>query len=356
MPADRETIAIDGRPIGAGCPTYVIAELSANHRGRFEDAAALVAAAQECGADAVKVQTYTADTLTIDVDSDLFRHEGDSLWAGRTLHDLYREASMPWEWTPKLQTIARDLGIAFFSTPFDPTAVDFLESLGVPAYKIASFELVDLPLLRKVAATRKPTLVSTGMATLREIEDAVRSFREAGGSSLALLKCTSAYPAPPEEANLRTIPDLARRFGLPAGLSDHTLGIAVPVAAVSLGAAIVEKHFTLSRAEPGPDRAFSLEPGEFRGMVEAIRAAESALGSVRYEPTAREAESRRFRRSLFVVRDVKAGERFTADNVRSIRPAAGLPPADLERVLGRRAARDVARGTPLAWELVEGDR
>ena len=339
--------SINGRSIGQDAPTYIIAEMSANHHQDFDTAAKLVEKAKEIGADAIKVQTYTPDTLTIDVDSDLFRHGKGSLWEDRTLYDLYKEAYMPWEWQPKLQQVAHDLGLDFFSTAYDETSVDFLEELDVPVYKVASFELVDLPLLRKIAQTGRPIILSTGMATLAEIDEAVRTIREAGGEQLSLLKCTSAYPAPPEEMNLRTISHLAEAFGLPTGLSDHTLGIAVPVAAVAIGACIVEKHFTLSRDEPGPDSAFSLEPQEFKAMVEAIRVAEEALGEVSYEVTEREQESRVFRRSLFVVKDIEAGEEFTKENVRSIRPGYGLDTRYLGKVLGQRAAKYIERGTPL---------
>ncbi len=346
-------IGIGGsRHIGWGEPVYIVAELSANHNQDFEQAVALIHAAKEAGADAVKLQTYTPDTLTIPSDKEYFRIGGGTLWDGRTLYDLYGEAYMPWEWQPKLKEIADEIGIDLFSTAFDPTAVDFLEEMGVPVHKVASFEIVDIPLIEKMARTGKPLMISTGMATLSEIEEAVRAARRAGATQIALLKCTSAYPAPPEEMNLRTIPHLAEAFGIPVGLSDHTLGIAVPVAAVALGACIVEKHFTLSRDIPGPDSAFSLEPHELKAMVEAIRTVEKALGEVHYGVSEREAQSRVFRRSLFVVKDVKAGEVFTEENVRSIRPGHGLPPKHLPDVLGRRAAHDMERGTPLTWDCV----
>jgi pseudaminic acid synthase len=346
------TLIVNGRVIGPGHPTYIVAELSANHNQSFEQSVALIRAAKEAGADAVKLQTYTPDTITINSDSPLFRHPADSLWKGKTLYELYQEAYMPWEWQPKLKEIADEIGIDLFSTAFDPTAVDFLEQRGVPVHKVASFEIVDIPLIEKMARTGKPLIISTGMATLGEIEEAVQAARRAGATQIALLKCTSAYPAPPEEMNLRTIPHLAEAFGVPVGLSDHTLGIAVPVAAVALGACIVEKHFTLSRDIPGPDSAFSLEPHEFKAMVEAIRTVEKALGKVHYGITEQEAKSRVFRRSLFVVKDMKAGEMFTEENVRSIRPGYGLHPRHLKDVLGRRAARDIKRGTPLSWELI----
>lgn len=344
-------IQVSGHRIGTGARVYVIAEMSANHGQSFEQAVKIVEAAKEAGADAVKLQTYTPDTLTIDCDNEYFRIKG-SVWDGRRLYDLYGEAYTPWEWQPKLKGVADRLGLDLFSSPFDDTAVDFLERMGVPAYKIASFELVDTALLRKVASTGKPVILSTGMATYAEIEEAAQTLREAGCKELALLKCNSGYPAPPEEMNLRTIPHLAEAFHVPVGLSDHTLGIAVPVAAVALGACIIEKHFTLSRATPGPDSAFSLEPHEFKAMVDAVRVAEKALGEVRYEPTKHEAASRAFRRSLFVVEDMKAGDVFTESNVRSIRPAHGLAPKHLPEVLGRRAVRDIARGTPLARDMM----
>lgn len=344
--------SIQGREIGPGRPVYIIAEMSANHHQDFAQAAAIVRAAKEAGADAIKLQTYTPDTMTLNLHTPDFIVGAGTIWAGRNLHELYGEACTPWDWQPRLKQLADELGLHCFSTPFDFTAVEFLEKMGVPAHKIASFELVDLPLIRRVAQTGKPTIMSTGMATLAEIDEAVRAFRDAGGTQLALLKCTSAYPSPPEEMNLRTLPHLAAAFGVVPGLSDHTMDVAVPVAAVALGACIVEKHFTLSRSVAGPDSGFSLEPAEFRAMVQAVRATEAALGRVNYEMAAKEQASRVFRRSLFVVRDVKAGEAFTAENVRCIRPGYGMLPKNLPVVLGRRAARDIARGTPVQWELV----
>lgn len=338
--------------IGPGRPTYIIAEMSANHGHDFQRAVQIIRAAKEAGADAVKLQTYTPDTITFPSDSEPFRVGGGTLWDGRTLHELYAEAHTPWEWHPKLKEAADEIGIDLFSTPFDFTAVDFLESIGAPAYKAAAAEIVDIPLLRKIAQTGKPMIISTGMATLAEIAEAVDAVRAAGASQIALLRTSSAYPAPPDEMDLRTIPHMAEAFGVPAGLSDHTLELAVPVAAVALGAAIIEKHLTLSRELGGPDSAFSLEPDEFKEMVRAVRTTEKALGRVRYGPTPSEAASLPFRRSLFVVKDVKAGEAFTEENVRSIRPAAGLHPRCLEAVIGRRATRDLAAGTPLKWEHV----
>jgi pseudaminic acid synthase len=345
------TIDINDRAIGCGYPSYIIAEMSANHNQDFGQAVRILEAAKEAGADAIKLQTYTPDTLTIDCDNEYFQVKG-TLWDGRTLYDLYEEAYTPWDWQPRLKEIASELGLDFFSTPFDETAVDFLEAVGVPAYKVASFEIVDLPLLHRIARTGKPIVMSTGMAMLAEIDEAVHTIREAGGGQLALLKCTSAYPAPPEEMNLRTIPHLAEAFEVPVGLSDHTLGIAVPLAAVALGACIVEKHLTLSRDIAGPDSAFSLEPPEFKAMVEAVRVAEKARGRVCYEVTEQEAASRVFRRSLFVIQDLKAGEVLTEANVRSIRPGYGLHTRYLEEVIGKRASQDIRRGTPLNWQLI----
>ncbi len=344
--------AIGGRPIGLGHPAYLVAELSANHRQDLACARDLVRAAAEAGADAVKLQTYTADTLTLDHRGDIFRIGKGTAWADAILHDLYRQAEMPWEWHGELMALAQSLGLHCFSSPFDASAVAFLERLGVPAYKVAAFELVDLPLLRHIARTGRPVILSTGMATLEEIGEAMATIRAVREVPVALLRTCSAYPAPPEEMDLRAIPDLAARFGVVAGLSDHTLGIAVPVAAVTLGACIVEKHLTLSRAAGGPDAGFSLEPAEFAAMVQAVRTAEAALGSVRYGPAPGERASLQFRRSLFAVEDIRAGEVLTAINVRCIRPAAGLHPRHLEEVLGRRARRDIARGTPLSWELL----
>jgi N-acetylneuraminate synthase len=350
MPAP---FAIDGRAIGPGQPTYIIAELSANHGQQYEAAVRIVEEAAKAGADAVKLQTYRPDTITIRSDAPPFRNLEGGLWAGKTLYDLYQEAYMPWEWTPRLMGLCAELGMDCFSSPFDFSAVTFLEGLGVPAFKVASFELVDIPLIARMAATGKPMIMSTGMADEAEIDEAVGAARDAGATQLALLKCTSAYPSPPEAVNLRTIPAMETRWGLPVGLSDHTTGEMVPVAAVALGACIVEKHMTFSRADATADAAFSLEPEGFRAMVDAVRVTERALGAVRFEPDPQEIPSRAFRRSLFVVEDVKAGEPLTPANVRSIRPANGLHTRHYEEVLGRRAARDIERATPLSWDLVE---
>lgn len=345
-------IRIGSRTIGGSAPCYIVAEVSANHNQSIDRAKEIIREAKKCGADAVKLQTYTADTLTIDCDAEWFKVPATTLWAGKTLYQLYGEAYTPWDWHRELFDVARDEGLDCFSSPFDASAVDFLEELGAPLYKVASFEIVDTPLLKKIAATGKPVIVSTGMATLSEIDEAVRTLRGAGSGPIMLLKCTSAYPAPPESMNLRTIPHLAQAFGAVSGLSDHTLGSCVAVAAVALGAAIVEKHFTLSRADGGPDAAFSLEPEEFTRMVSDIRQAERALGTVRYEPGPEESKSLCFRRSLFIVENVRAGEALTEKNVRSIRPGHGLPPRHMTEVIGKVAARDIARGTPLAWDLV----
>jgi len=348
-------ITIRNRCIGPGHPTYIIAEVSANHNQDFDQAVRIIEAAKEAGADAVKLQTYTPDTLTIDCDNQYFQIGAGTIWEGRNLYDLYGEAYTPWEWQPKLKKIANDLGLDLFSTPFDSSSVDFLEQMDVPVFKIASFEIVDLPLIQRIARTGKPIIMSTGMATLSEIDEAVQTIRGVGNTQLVLLKCTSAYPSPPEEMNLRTIPHLAQAFDVPVGLSDHTLGIAVPVAAVALGACVIEKHLTLSRSVPGPDSVFSLEPHELKAMVEGVRVAEKALGKVSYEVTEREAASRVFRRSLFVVKDMQAGEVFSTENVRSIRPGYGLHTRHVDQVLGRRAAVDLPSGTPLYWQLVSGE-
>jgi N-acetylneuraminate synthase len=331
---------------------YVIAELSANHNQDFDQAVRLLHAAKESGADAVKLQTYLPETMTIAGTQKHFQVAAGTLWEGRTLYDLYGEAFTPWEWHPKLKEIADKIQVDLFSTAFDASALEFLESLDVPAHKVASFELVDIPLIEKMAATGKPLIMSTGMASLAEIDEAVSAARAAGATQIALLKCTSAYPAPAEEMHLKTIPHLADSFGLPTGLSDHTLGIAVPAAAVALGACIVEKHFTWSRSVAGPDSAFSLEPHEFRAMVEAIRVVEKAVGQVHYGTSGEDEKMRSFRRSLFVVKAVKAGEAFTEANVRSIRPGHGLPPKHFCNVVGREAAIDIPEGTPLEWALV----
>jgi N-acetylneuraminate synthase len=344
--------AIAGRAIGAGQPPFVIAELSGNHKGEIGRALKLIEAAQVAGADAVKLQTYTADTITIDHGGEGFRIKG-GLWDGRRLYELYQEAHTPWEWHPQLFAHARKLGIICFSSPFDPSAVDLLERLGVPAYKIASFEIVDTPLIRYAAKTGKPLVLSTGMAEDSEIAEALAAAREVGTGGVALLHCVSGYPTPADEANLARIPVLAERYRCPIGLSDHTLGIDVAIASVALGAAIIEKHVTLARADGGPDAAFSLEPDELTALVKGARAAFAALGRPDYGRAASERPNMIFRRSLYAVKDIAAGETLTAENVRSIRPGYGLPPKHLPEILGRRARRAVKRGTPLSFDLVE---
>ncbi len=350
-----QEVVINGRRVGVGHPVYVVAEISANHNRDINRAAAIIRAAKEAGADAVKLQTYTPDTLTIKCDKEHFTIGEGTPWDGQTLYDLYSEAYTPWEWHAELKQTANAVGLDLFSTPFDDTAVEFLEDLDVPAYKIASFEMVDLELIRRVARTGKPIIMSTGMANLREIGEAVSTAREAGAKEIILLKCTSAYPAKPEDANLRTISDMAKRFVCPVGLSDHTLGLTLPVSAVALGACLVEKHLSLTRYVPGPDAAFSMEPEEFKSMVDAVRMAEKAIGEVKYEITPCEKPNLVFRRSLFAVADIKAGEKLTRENVRCIRPGYGLAPRELPRLLGVRAVQDIQRGTPLSWNLIERD-
>lgn len=347
----QNSIEIAGRLIGPSQPPYVIAEMSGNHNGDIGRAFKLIEAAKRSGADAVKLQTYTADTITIDHDGPGFVIEG-GLWDGRSLHALYQEAHTPWEWHDELFKKAAELGITVFSSPFDHTAVDLLEDLNAPAYKIASFEAVDLPLIDYVARTGKPMIISTGIANEHEIAEAVATARAAGCDQLCLLHCISAYPAPAEESNLRTIPDIAGRFGVVAGLSDHTMGTTVAVASVSLGAALIEKHFTLARADGGPDSAFSLEPDELTRLCDDTKTAWAALGRAHYERKPSELGNAQFRRSLYAVRDIAAGEPFTRDNVRSIRPGFGLAPKLLPEVLGKTASRAITRGTPLSWELV----
>ncbi len=344
-------LTIAGRRIGPGQPPYVIAEISSNHNGDLDRALAIMKAAKDSGVDAVKLQTYTADTITIDCDGPEFKVT-EGLWAGRSLYELYQEAHTPWDWHEALFAKGREIGITVFSTPFDFSAVDFLEALGAPAYKIASFEAIDLPLIRRVAATGKPVIVSTGMADFDEISEAVAAARSGGCSDLALLHCVSGYPTPPEETHLRTIPDLGRCFDAVIGLSDHTLGTAVAVAAVALGAALVEKHVTLARTDGGPDAAFSLEPDELASLARDCREAWKALGVAGYERKQSERENVIFRRSLYVVEDMEAGDVFTEQNVRSIRPGYGLLPKLLPEVLGCRAARPLKRGTALKPDFI----
>jgi len=346
-------IEIGGRSVGPGHPTFVIAELSANHGQRLDRAIELITLAAEAGADAVKLQTYTPATMTLDLDLPAFRAGEGTLWAGRRLADLYAEAMTPWEWYPDLAAAAAEAGLVLFSTPFDATAVEFLAEQDTPAYKIASFELVDLPLIRCAAAHGRPLVMSTGMASQVEIDAAVKAAVEAGAGGLALLRCNSSYPAPSDEMDLRTIPDMMDRWSAPVGLSDHTLGLTAVTTAIALGACLVEKHLTLDRAEGGPDAAFSLQPDELADTVQAIREIEAALGTVRYGPSPSEQASLAFRRSVWVTQDLEAGEAFSPDNLAALRPAGGLAPDELEQVLGRRASRAIAAGTALAWDLVD---
>ncbi|HEY9233748.1 MULTISPECIES: pseudaminic acid synthase [Phenylobacterium] len=344
-------IEIAGRKIGPGYEPYVICELSGNHNGSLDRALQMVDAAADTGADAIKIQTYTADTITMDVDRPEFRIHG-GLWDGRSLYELYQEAQTPFEWHAAIFERARRRGVTIFSSPFDETAVDLLAGLDAPAYKIASFEAVDLPLIRYAAARGKPLIISTGMANAEEMAAARDAALEAGAPGVLLLHCVSSYPSTFEDANVRTVADMQQRFGVPVGLSDHTPGSAASVAAVATGACVIEKHFTLARSDGGPDAAFSLEPQEFSALVRDCRDAWRALGWPHYDTLGSERASLQFRRSLYVAADVKAGQPLTRANIRSIRPGAGLAPAHLEEILGRPAARDLARGEPLAWDML----
>ncbi len=344
-------IEIDGRKIGADYPPYVICELSGNHNGSLERCLAMVDAAADTGCDAIKIQTYTADTITLDVDRPEFKIHG-GLWDGRTLYELYQEAQTPFEWHAAIFERARQRGVTIFSSPFDETAVDLLDGLGAPAFKIASFEAVDLPLIKYAAAKGKPLIISTGMANLQEMQTARDTALEAGAAGVLMLHCVSSYPATFADANVRTVPDMAQRFGCPIGLSDHTPGTAASVAAVTLGACVIEKHFTLARADGGPDAAFSLEPVEFKALVDDTRNAWAALGVAHYDVLGAEQANLQFRRSLYVSADVKAGEALSRQNIRSVRPGSGLPPGELDNVLGKTAARDLVRGEPLDWSMV----
>lgn len=344
-------ISIAGRKIGPGHEPYVICELSGNHNGDLDRAMKLLEAAAATGADAIKIQSYTADTITIDHDGPAFKIEG-GLWDGRTLHELYAEAQTPFEWHAPLFRRARELGVTLFSSPFDESAVDLLEEMGAPAYKIASFEAVDLPLVAYCASKGKPMIISTGMANLEEIGEAVKTAQDNGCKDLVLLHCVSSYPAPDEQSNVRTVPDLGERFGVISGLSDHTFGSAVAVSSIALGGSVVEKHFTLARADGGPDAAFSLEPEEFTSLVEDCKRAWRSLGRATYDLQGSESGAVQFRRSLYVVEDIAAGDPLTRRNVRSIRPGQGLAPKHLPEVLGKAASRDLKRGEPLDWDAV----
>ncbi|MCX6827210.1 MAG: pseudaminic acid synthase [candidate division Zixibacteria bacterium] len=348
-----QELKIGGKIIGHDFPPFIVAEMSGNHNQSLERALTIVDAAADSGAHALKIQTYTPDTMTLDLDEEQFRiDDAGSLWKGNSLYKLYQEAYTPWEWHQAIFNRCRAKGIIGFSTPFDITAVDFLESLDVPCYKVASFENTDIPLIRKIASTGKPMIISTGMATIAELDETIREARQAGCHDIVLLKCTSSYPATPEHSHLRTIPHMRDLFGIEVGLSDHTLGIGAAVASVSLGARLIEKHFTLSRDDGGVDAAFSLEPAEMHSLVIETERAWQALGEIHYGVTSAEKRSLQFRRSLYIVKDMRAGDRFSCDNVREIRPGFGLAPKYHDVVMGKKVARDAKRGTPLDWELV----
>lgn len=346
-------IRLGNHVISENSPAFIVAEMSANHNMDYDRAVAIIRAAKEAGADAVKIQTYTADTITLDCDDDCFQITQGTLWDGTTLHKLYEKAYTPWEWQGKLREAALEMGLEFFSSPFDGSSVDFLEELGVPAYKVASFEITDIPLIKKIAQKGKPVILATGVAELSDIELAMRTCAEAGNEDVILLKCTSAYPTPYEDVNLRTLSSMRDTFDCVVGLSDHTMGSAVAGAAVALGARMVEKHLTLSRADGGADSAFSMEPAEFKEMVDNIRKIEAALGKVTYSLTPAQKKEREHSRSLFVARDMKAGEVFTPENLRSVRPANGLHTMYYEEILGKKISRDAKLGTPMSWELVD---
>ena len=344
---------LGGSLVGEKHPPFIVAEMSGNHNQSLQRALEIVEAAARAGVAAVKLQTYTADTITLDINQgDFFIKDTDSLWQGRSLHELYKEAYTPWEWHEAIFKRCRELGLMAFSTPFDETAVDFLESLEVPCYKIASFENTDLPLIRKVAATGKPMIISTGMASVAEIDETVRVAREAGCEDLILLKCTSSYPASPEDSNLLTIPHMRKLFDCPVGLSDHTMGIGAAVASVALGACLIEKHFTLSRADGGVDSAFSMEPEEMGQLVIESERAWQALGKISYSPGEQESKSLKFRRSLYIAKDMAAGEALTPENLRIVRPGYGLEPKYYNVLLGKKVKQAVKKGTPLSWDLI----
>lgn len=349
----KKKIKIGNSYIGEDEKTYLVAEVSANHLQDYHRAEAIIKAAKDAGADAVKLQTYLPDTITLDCDNDYFQITQGTIWDGTTLHKLYETAYTPWEWQPKLMKLANDLGMECFSSPFDETAVDFMEEMNMPAYKIASFEINDIPLIRKIAKVGKPVIIATGIAYLEDIERAVKVCREEGNEQVILLKCTSTYPSPYEDMNLKVIPNMAQVFDCITGLSDHSMGSTAPVASVALGAKMIEKHLTLSRADGGPDAAFSMEPEEFKKMAEEVRIAEKALGRITYELTEKQKKSREDGRSLFVVKDIKAGEIFTKENIRSVRPAFGLHTMYYDQILGQKAKTDLSKGTPLDWKYID---
>jgi N-acetylneuraminate synthase len=350
---DKNEFSIGSHGIGRNNPPFIIAEMSGNHNHSLERALEIVEAAATSGAHALKLQTYTADTMTLDLaEGEFFINDPQSLWNGRSLYELYQEAYTPWEWHKPIFDRCKDLGLVYLSTPFDETAVDFLETLDVPCYKIASFENTDLPLIRRVAATGKPLIISTGMATVAELDETVRTAREAGCKDLILLKCTSTYPATPENTNILTIPHLRELFDCEVGLSDHTMGIGVSVASIALGATAIEKHFTLNRADGGVDSTFSMEPHELAMLVTECKQAWQALGKINYGPTEKEASSSVFRRSIYIVKDMEKGAIFTKENLRIIRPGHGLPPKFYDRFLGKKTSKDIPKGTPLNWDLI----
>lgn len=341
------------RLIGPGHPVFIVAEMSCNHLGSFARAKRIIDAAAKAGADAIKLQTYTADTITIDSDKKYFQIKVNDAWRGQTLYNLYQQAYTPWSWQPKLKKYAASKGLVAFSFPLDPTAVDFLEKIKVPLYKVGSFEVVDIPLLKRIGQTKKPVVISRGMSTLAELKQAIKTLRDNGTPSLAVFQCVSAYPAKPDQMNLTTIPDLSKRLKVVSGLSDHTLSPVPAIAAVALGASIIEKHLILSRKDGGPDAPFSIEPQEFKELVQAIRTTQAALGRPLYRATKSEKENIVFRKSLFVVKNIKQGQKLTPQNVRSIRPGHGLPPGCYDQVMGKTAKQDIERGIPLSWDLIK---
>lgn len=349
----NKEIKIQNHIISESSPTFVIAEMSANHLFDFDRAVKIMEAAKDSGADAIKIQTYTPDTITLDCDDPCFQITQGTIWDGTTLHKLYQTAYTPWEWQPELKKIAEEMGLVFFSSPFDFTSIDFLEEMDIPVYKVASFEITDIPFIKKIALTGKPVIMSTGIAYMSDIELALRTCKEAGNENVILLKCTSAYPAPYEDINLKTIPSMKEIFDCVVGLSDHTMGSAVAGAGVALGAKVVEKHLTLSRADGGADAAFSMEPQEFKEMVDNIRKIEKAVGKVTYDLTDKQRAEREHSRSLFIAKDMKAGDVFTPENLRSVRPANGLHTKHYEELLGKKIAKDAKLGTPMSWELVD---
>lgn len=346
-------VKIGNRLIGEGHPVFIVAELSANHLQDYDLAVKIVKAAKEAGADAIKLQTYTPDTITLDCDNEYFKLKQGTIWDGKTFYELYQEAYTPWDWQPKLQELANELGLIFFSSPFDQSAVDFLEKLNVPAFKVASFEITDIPLIEYVASKSKPVIISTGIATEEDIQEAIKACERAGNKDIILLKCSSSYPSPLEDINLRNITYLSETFGKLVGLSDHTLGISVPIASVALGACLIEKHLTLDRNQGGPDSAFSLEPTEFEEMVKSIREVEKSLGKEEYTVTTKMEKNKELSRSLFISKDIEKGEILSEENVRSVRPGYGLHPKELKNVLGKKTKDNIKKGTPLSWDLIE---